>query len=553
MSSKSKLIINCGATCVTAGYFNLSQGQLVLEKFFSEDLNYDYSNSEEWLGALTEAIKRMNLSGKATVIAPAFALLPKSISVPHVSGSRQEEVIRFEAEKNMPYELSDVTWDYQVISDDGVETEILLVSMKASLADEFCAAVSAAGVIPELLEASSILDYNAWKLAGLEEDSIILNVGARMSNMIIARNDGLFVRSIPIGGNAVTQGIADALGKTFLQAEPIKTAFYSNAANFNSTDSAVEIFKNSERAAIKRISMEIKRSIVSYRRKSKASPAKIYLTGRGSLLPDFSSILSEDQGVSVEYFNPLEKLAISSKVDSNYLAANAASLSELVGEAARLMLKDAVGLNLLPEHITQEHAFEAKRPLLIFSAAVLAASMVLPFLYLNENINVLKENERALSSQIPSMNERYNNVEQNRAQLDSLVTKIKGLEGLANTKANWMNFFVDLETRLVDAKDVWLDDLKVIRTAPTINNAGVVTKEAEYKLEISGRFLLRDSATNGEASYDNEKALARIEALISSFKESSFINDHVNVRTDPSNPRILKFNFTLLVNPNKPI
>jgi len=553
MSSKSKLIINCGATCVTAGYFNVSQKQLVLEKFFSEDLNYDYSNSDEWLGALTEAIKRMNLSGKATVIAPAFALLPKTIGVPYAAGSRQKEVIRAEAEKNMPYELSDVTWDYQIISGDSVETEILLVSMKASLADEFCAAISAAGIIPESLEASSILDYNAWKLASLEENSIILNVGARMSNMIIARDDGLFIRSIPIGGNAVTQGIADSLGQTFLQAETTKNHFYSNKDNFNSTDSAVEIFKNSERAAIKRISMEIKRSVVGYRNKNKTVPTKIYLTGRGSLLPDFSTILSEDQGMSVEYFNPVEKLAISSKVDSNYLASNSLSLSELIGEATRLLLPDAVGLNLLPEHITQQYAFEAKRPLILFSAAVLAASMFLPFAYLSANLESVKENERALSEQIPSMNQRYSQVENNKEQLESLVSKIKGLEGLANTKANWMNFFVDLETRLVNAKDVWLDDLKVIRTAPVKNKEGVVTKEAEYKLEISGRFLIRDNGTGDTIAYDNEKALERIKDLIGSFKQSSFIDDYVNVRTDNSNPRILKFNFTLSVNPNKPI
>ena len=38
-----------------------------------------------------------------------------------------------------------------------------------------------------------------------------------------------------------------------------------------------------------------------------------------------------------------------------------------------------------------------------------------------------------------------------------------------------------------------------------------------------------------------------------SFVDSAFIQRYENVRTDPSDPRILKFDFTLVVDPKKPI
>ena len=230
MSSKSKLIINCGATHVSASEFGVSAGRLVLESFQVQELKYDYSNQEEWLSELAATLKMMRVSGKATVIAQSMLLLTKTIKIPHVDEARRAEVIQFEAEKNIPYPINEVSWDYEIISDDGVETEIFLTSMKSTAADDFCMALSQAGVIPESIEASSILDYNAWKYCGLENDVILLNVGSRFTNLMIAREDGVFVRSIPVGGNSITQAVADSLGRDFVTAEELKRGFFANAS-----------------------------------------------------------------------------------------------------------------------------------------------------------------------------------------------------------------------------------------------------------------------------------------------------------------------------------
>lgn len=79
MSSKSKLIINCGATHVSASEFGVSAGRLVLESFQVQELKYDYSNQDEWIAELAATLKMMRVSGKATVIAPSMLLLTKTI------------------------------------------------------------------------------------------------------------------------------------------------------------------------------------------------------------------------------------------------------------------------------------------------------------------------------------------------------------------------------------------------------------------------------------------------------------------------------------------
>ena len=98
----------------------------------------------------------------------------------------------------------------------------------------------------------------------------------------------------------------------------------------------------------------------------------------------------------------------------------------------------------------------------------------------------------------------------------------------------------------MEQKDVWLDNLKVHRA---VNKEGV----QEYKLELTGRLLIRDVNPENPQEYDTKKAIDRITNLLNSFVSSSFLKSYENVKTDPSNPRILKFDFTLVVNPDKPI
>lgn len=549
MAQKNKLIINCQATHVTAAKFSAQNGRLVLEDFKMQELSYDYSVQEDWLEALRSALKSMNVSGRATVIAPSMLLLTKTIKIPHVDAARQKEVVSFEAEKNIPYPINEVSWDYQVIADDGIETEIFLASMKSSAADEFCAALASVGIVADTIEASSILDYNTWKYCGLESDVVLLNVGARFSNMLVVRDDGLFARSIPVGGNALTQAIADSMGQSFDFVEDLKCKYFKNNEDVemsSSASSAAEHFTSNAKSVMQRIGLELKRSILNYRRTGRvATPKKIYLTGRGSLLPGFAEYIAEDEKMDVEFLDSLANVSVSAGVNQALLNACSQQMSELVGEAARMVVQGAMGVNLLPRHIIEETEFAAKRPLMVLGAALLALAAVPPFLFVSGAISSDKAYIAKFAESTPAINERIEELQNNEKEVKLLSSKIEGLEGLAKSKSNWINLFIDIEQKLMEQKDVWLDKLHVVRSADP--------KKPMYNLELSGRLLLRDANPDDPEAYDTNKAIERINKLLDSFKSSSFIKDYSNVRTDPTNPRILKFDFTLTVNPDKPI
>ena len=220
-------------------------------------------------------------------------------------------------------------------------------------------------------------------------------------------------------------------------------------------------------------------------------------------------------------------------------------MSELVGEAARSVIQSGMGVNLLPKHIIDEAAFAAKRPLMVLGAALLAVATVPPFLFISKAISTDASFISDFSEKTPAIQSRIDKLQENEQKVKAVSAKIAGLEGLAKSKSNWINLFIDIEQKLMEQKDVWLDNLRVVRSTDG--------KNQKYNLELTGRLLLRDVNPDDPTAYDTNKAIDRINKLLDSFKSSEFIKDYANVRTDPSNPRILKFDFTLVVNPDKPI
>ena len=401
MSSKNKLVINCAATHVTAAEFGVSSGRLVLESFVKHELSYDYSVQEEWLFALKSALSALKIKGHATIIAPSMLLLTKTIKVPHVSAESQREVVSFEVAKNIPYPLDQVVWDYQTVSDDGIETEIFLASMRSSEADALCDTLSSIGIIADEIDAASVLDYNVWRYCGLEPDSIILNIGAKFTNMLIARGDGMFVRSIAAGGNVVTQSIADSLGQSFVGAEELKRRYMASEV---SGVAGAEHFLAGADILKKRICDELRRSIVNYRRQSRVNPpSKIYLTGGASRLSGLADYLMESLKLNVEFLDPLANVSVSPRINHAVLSDSVLQVSEVVGEAARLVFKDAMGVNLLPGHIIEESSFAKKRPVFVLAAALLAASVVPPYLYFSQQLQSDKEYAKSFESKTPAL------------------------------------------------------------------------------------------------------------------------------------------------------
>lgn len=555
MSSSNHLIINCGASRITAATVSFSSGNLVVENFVTESLQYDYSNEDAWLGAVGEALRILNnqhnFSGKASFIIPGNQVLTKTIRIPHVEASKRAQILAFEAQQNIPYPLHEVVWDSQVVGDDGVETEVLFIACKSNTIDNFCTEVSQAGFSAKTINAATILDYNAIQFASpeQEEDVLLINIGARSTNLLFKNADGFFVRNIQLGGNSLTQNIADSLGKTFVQAEEIKHKFFGGDLNYSEDDSGTKGMSACADSFIRRMSQEITRSIVNYRRqKSGAAPKSILLSGRGSLLSSLSEQLSTSQKVPVELFDSLQNVTLGLGIDSDSSATLSLEISEIIGAATRDKVADGAGVNLLPEAMQNSMEFAIKKPFLMVAAVCFALAPWPAFIGYKQLSSDYISAAEAIKSVTRPLIERQSQIEKNATQAIAVSQSIELVEGLKDSKTNWIQFLAQLQTSLSSAEDAWLDALSVKRDEPK-NGA------ASYEVVLQGQMLVRE--TVGQGVVDQEVLSRRIKSLQSSFESSDFIVSSeppvINWSSLRNGLNVLPFSINLVVDTSKPL
>ena len=86
----------------------------------------------------------------------------------------------------------------------------MLVAIKADLLDEINAAVEDPGLQTTLVDVAPMALYNAFRYnySELTGCSLVIDIGARTTNLLFVEPGKIFSRSIPIGGSSITAAIA---------------------------------------------------------------------------------------------------------------------------------------------------------------------------------------------------------------------------------------------------------------------------------------------------------------------------------------------------------
>lgn len=569
----SRLIINCGSTHISATVFSCNGKQLKIEKSHSVSLDYDYQDDEAWLDAIDLGIKEItrmgNYSGKANFIIPGNQVLAKTLLLPSVAKNKQAQVLAFEAQHNLPYDLDEVVWDGDAISNDGIESEVLLGACKSDMMNEFCEIIRDSGLLIESINASTILSYSALKVAqpDLGEDILLINVGARSSTLYFKNTEGFFVRTINYGGNTLTQFISDTLGKGFSESDEIKHRFFAEEVDLDEESSAYKLMQTCMSNFSRRFAQEVNRSIVMYRRQKGADPIKrIFITGKGAQSEIIRNKISEDLEQTIELFNPLDgvELPANLAVDAENLNIQ---LSEVVGEAIKEfnLLDNSGSLNLVPLHVKQELKFIGQKPILAVAAVLLA---LFPW-FIYSGITKASNLKEVALKELKQVSQPYQSneatISENEAKARILSQSISQVEGLVDTKTNWIQFFADLQESIYSAKDVWIDDLTVVRQSanddPFEDDYGYSDYEEseedsdipDYEVVVKGKMLVRQPADQ-----INQDVLAdRIKQIKSSFEESSFVvssnQPKISWKYLSDGLRVLPFEINLIINTEKPL
>src|SRR5207302_9275085 len=131
----------------------------------------------------------------------------------------------FEAQQNVPFPIDEVVWDYQLVGGGADEQlQVVLVAIKSDLLEGINAAVEAAGLRPRVIGVANMALYNAFRYnySDVTDSSLVVDIGARTTNLLFIEPGKIFSRSVPIGGSSVTAALAKEFNEPFAAAETRK-------------------------------------------------------------------------------------------------------------------------------------------------------------------------------------------------------------------------------------------------------------------------------------------------------------------------------------------
>ncbi|MFT3922368.1 MAG: type IV pilus assembly protein PilM [Myxococcales bacterium] len=163
----------------------------------------------------------LRISGHSVII--------KKVTMPLMTAAELREQVAWEAEQHIPFDVSDVELDYQVLrrrQEEG-QMDVLLVAAKKEEIQDLVNLASEAKLKAKVIDLDAFTVQNCFE-AGYGapvkgQTTVLMHVGASLTTInILADGNTAFTRDIANGGNAVTEEIQRQLSISQEEAEAYK-------------------------------------------------------------------------------------------------------------------------------------------------------------------------------------------------------------------------------------------------------------------------------------------------------------------------------------------
>ena len=583
LNTKSFLAVDFGAGSLKLAEFEVNEaGGLRLKNFAIKPLGAEGAQEATREAAILKALQEVLVekgvkSRNVNVCAPGFHVFSKFVKLPPVDAGKVTQIIQYEAQQNVPFPLAEVVWDYQILgSAPSGELEVLLVAIKSEVVEGLFRVTEQAKLRLNLCDASPAALCNAFRYnyGDLEDCTMLLDIGAKTSNLLFFEKGKVFSRSINLGANAITQDFANEAKLKFDDADKIKIA-----EGFVSLGGAYEEPENPHQAAISKIArqfmtklhIQVNQTMQFYRgQQSGSAPQRLYLSGGASIMPYTAQFFAEKLNVPVEYFNPFRNVQIDPSVSLEELARVAHSLGEVVGLGLRNLAHCPVEMNLMPDSTLRWRAFNEKKPFL-FATVLSLAGVAFAVGFLFQKLAQTKEDEiDRLEPQLTQLTAKYQ-------QFNSAYQKLQRTQADAGQIMTWMqdryywgDLLSDMRLALIRAEnDV---QKKYVAENPRIE-AGIWVEQFVSMPALAGSVVPGAGMQNQPASTagqtnsitlfcravdltptDSAANNAVVYAVVQELKASPMINPaSVQPSSQISTPENYTFTFSVTVVPANPL
>jgi type IV pilus assembly protein PilM len=461
LKAKTFLGIDFGAgTLKIAEFEPAAGGGLKLLRFGVRALGLPGSQDAAREGVLKRALSELLTEGgfvsrQANISAPGYQVFSKFVKLPPVDASKISQIIQYEAQQNVPFPLTESAWDHQILGTaaDGAR-EVLLVAIKAEVVEKLFAVGESVGLKMEVVDASMAALANAFRYnyGDVEGCSLLIDIGAKTSNVLLFEKNKFYVRTVPVGANTITQEYSAESKSPFAEAEKFKISqgFVSLGGAYEEPDDAkVAAVSKVARNVLTRLHMQVNQTVQFYRTQQGGSaPQRVYLCGGGSVMAYSAEFFQEKLNLPVEYFSPFRNIQIDPSVNVEELEKTASFFGEVVGLGLRNIADCPVELNLLPKSSKARQDFNSKKPFLVAAAFVAAAGVWAAGLFYSKVADVHREGLATISEKVEPLARLETSLKSEEVKLSDVHKQTDQLGVWLSERGYWPDILTEVRSIL---------------------------------------------------------------------------------------------------------
>lgn len=500
MSKEPLLVIDGGLKTLTVGCFTFEETGPSLQSCYSAPCEVASGDEQAqlaaWAGALKSIVTREKLSGSAVWVLSSRYAFTTMLRFPHVEVSKQAQMIAFEASQSLPYPLEESIWDSFIVSDDLTQTDALLAASRSEFIDRLTQGVDACGLQLNSVYPRSLIDAALYSTSSQKGSQVALLVhfGEEHVHFTFCEQHHVFVRC---------------------------AAFRREGGAFPG-----DLF---ERLLDETIDHYLSQT-------SWSKPEYYFITGDPSLSACGFEFMKARYGDAARLWSPLEHFDLK----PGHRMEDPDGLGNLYAGALLAQSDELASVNLLPLAVLRERLFKKKRPWVALAAICLSLTPIPYWLYFKKVRTHYETSAQVVAAELAQMEQLDRELHQVEVQKRTLSESVQMLESINAQKSHWVRFLRDLNVRLAEVQDVWLDSLEYAKDAQ-----GNVS---ENRLELSGGLLVSQEPFLPESGFARETASLRIYDLVDNLSNSEFIAEVHEVGFDLSDRQVLKFKLALVMN-----
>lgn len=326
---------------------------------------------------LQQIKKRCRIGGDSVACSlPGHSTFNRIIKLPPVEAEKLDEIVKYEAQSQIPFPLDEVVWDYQHVAREylaGEEQEVMLFAVKREIVEKFLTAIEAAMLSVDVVQFAPVAMFNFLAYdTEISSGTIALDFGADNTDLLLTDGFRFWIRNIPVTGNQVTKALADALKKPFAEAERIKR----KAAQSKKAQAIYAAMQ----PVYQELAGEVHRSLGYFKSISRTARFdQAILMGNGSKGLNFQRFMGQNLRLTANRIQKFNKIEVAGSADQAVLAANLGALGTAVGLALQGLGLSSNKVNLLPVRFVRAKQIKKKEPLAIVAAILLLVTAVLAY------------------------------------------------------------------------------------------------------------------------------------------------------------------------------